>query len=104
MAVARKCDRCKSLYEIYDGIGFSDTNLNKWSSMKLCTHFTNDRYIEYDLCPNCMKALLSFINDGKKKVIPIIRKQCENCVHGQVEMGDVCIKCENYSNWEEYHE
>lgn len=100
MAVARKCDRCESLYEIYDGIGFSDSSYDKWSAMRLCPRFTNVRDREYDLCPNCMKALLSFINDGKKKEIPIICKKCETCVHGQFEIDDVCIKCEDHSNWE----
>lgn len=66
MATARKCDRCGSLYEIYDGIGFSE-NLSKWNSMMLYTHFSNVRNRDYDLCPDCMRALLSFINDGKKE-------------------------------------
>lgn len=66
---AKKCDRCGKLYEQYDGskefkeqgkanaIIFIDRNLdNKYWSRN-----------SYDLCPECMAQLVSFISEGKEK-------------------------------------
>lgn len=66
---AKKCDRCGKLYEQYDGskefkeqgkanaIIFIDRDLdNKYSSRN-----------SYDLCPECMAQLISFISEGKEK-------------------------------------
>ena len=103
MATARKCDRCGSLYEIYDGIGFSDANLNKWTGMMLCTYLSSSRNREYDLCPHCMRALLSFINDNKKE-IPIICKSCDTCIYGGITPEKKCKSCSPepglFLNWE----
>lgn len=104
MGIARKCDRCGSLYELYDGIGFTDANLSKWDGMMLTTRFSNSRNRDYDLCPYCMRALLSFINDGNKKEIPIICKSCDTCIYSGITPENKCKLCSPepglFLNWE----
>lgn len=89
MSVAKKCDRCGSLYEIYNGIGFTDANLSKWTGMILTTYCTNSRNREYDLCPHCMKALLSFLSKpDPKMVLDLMKKGDMDSIKKAFELRD----------------
>ena len=68
MADAKKCDRCKKYYDDYDGIAFSETLTNRYNRMHLIRSDDYDcRYKRFDLCPDCMSALISFIKQGEKQ-------------------------------------
>lgn len=89
MAIAKKCDRCGSLYEVYDGIGFTDTTHNKWTGMMLCAPYANGNNKAYDLCPNCMKALLSFLSKpSPKMVLDFMKKGDMDSIKKAFELRD----------------
>lgn len=68
MADAKKCDRCKKYYDDYDGVGFSEAlTANRYDRMNLIRADDYSRYKRYDLCPDCMSALISFIKQGEKQ-------------------------------------
>lgn len=66
---ARKCDVCGVLYECYDGAK-NFPNDGKANGFML---IDKDIYNEYwsrqsfDLCPECMKKLVDFINNRGEK-------------------------------------
>ncbi len=79
MADAKKCDRCGKYYDDYDGVGFPENSdgplentldlrmgKGKYDRMHLvrADDYGNRRF---DLCPDCMAALISFIKQGEKK-------------------------------------
>lgn len=66
MADAKKCDRCKEYYDDYRGVGFSEGQAG-YNRMVLvpANDYNGDR--RFDLCPDCMKALISFIKQGEKQ-------------------------------------
>ena len=67
MADAKKCDRCNGYYDDYDGVAFSEEpTANRYDRMNLVRADDCGRYKRYDLCPDCMKALISFIKQGEK--------------------------------------
>ncbi len=60
MSIAKKCDKCKCLYEVYNGIELK-SNGNKYNSMIISNGYKNKGY---DLCPNCMSSLIDWIKKG----------------------------------------
>lgn len=69
MADAKKCDRCGKYYDDYHGVVFSEAApSNKYDRMNLVRADDYEgRYKRFDLCPDCMKALISFIKQGEKQ-------------------------------------
>ncbi len=69
MADAKKCDRCGKYYDDYDGVAFSEAiTANRYDRMNLVR--ADDYYSKckrFDLCPDCMSALISFIKQGEKQ-------------------------------------
>lgn len=63
MSRAYKCDRCKKLYDVYDGIPLNGLG-NKYNGCILVGLYTN---YALDLCPDCMNALISFIKNGRNE-------------------------------------
>lgn len=65
MAMARKCDRCGSLYEEYDtkvkdAKGLSGVNGFAFTKRQLNgTHAFVEDYFK-DLCPDCLESLLAW--------------------------------------------
>jgi hypothetical protein len=71
MADAKKCDRCGNLYENYDGVEYYEDlsafgELVKFDEMRL-VRADGCGFRHFDLCPDCMTALISFIKQGEKK-------------------------------------
>ncbi len=65
MADAKKCDRCGKYYDDYDGVAFSEAvTRNKYDRMHLVRADDRGVYKKFDLCPDCMSALISFIKQG----------------------------------------
>lgn len=62
MSKAFKCDRCGKLYEGYRGIQLTDHG-NYYNIMQFVGGLGAFR--EYDLCPDCMQLLVTFITEGK---------------------------------------
>jgi len=62
MSNAKKCDRCKCLYEVYSGIELQSKG-NKYNSI----YFSNGYRDKYcDLCQNCMSFLIDWIKKGNQ--------------------------------------
>jgi len=61
MANAKKCDRCCSLYELYEGIDFGKDEY-KYNWLRLFTTH-GAAYKTYDLCPTCMTKVVAFLNN-----------------------------------------
>lgn len=62
--IAKKCDRCGKLYEHYDGSKNFKKN-GKANGLILIDRDLDKRYWsrnEYDLCPECMSQLVSFLS------------------------------------------
>ena len=58
---ARKCDRCNCFYDSYCGNRANDENAN---SIIFIDRDNENKYWTrnvYDLCPECMKAVILFI-------------------------------------------
>ena len=67
--IARKCDRCGKYYEPYrsnhDGFeeGVNGISFIHMKTNRECSSAVKDRY---DLCPECLRAAIAFIKEGKK--------------------------------------
>lgn len=61
MALARKCDRCGKLYEMYP----SNDESNVWTGVALIRRTVGfcDSSEPMDLCPACMIALEKYLNN-----------------------------------------
>lgn len=59
MSNAKKCDRCRKLYEFYDGYAVQNGG-NKYDTLSLFHHW-NTESRRYDLCPECMQSLIEWI-------------------------------------------
>lgn len=59
MAEAKKCDRCGNLYELYDGVLFKDSR--KYHAVKFASFNCSSAWL--DLCPDCMKKLVIFMEN-----------------------------------------
>ena len=67
MAIARKCDRCKKLYEYYP-IGIKGGKIQR-NAVRRCTVLSSG-YLDseddnLDLCPKCMEEFDEFMIGGK---------------------------------------
>ena len=83
MADAKKCDRCKKFYDVYDGIPFVNQNGNRYNCIDLrCEGYT--MYHHFELCEDCQKALYSFL-----KNVPVEKKTEETV---SKEMSDAAIE------------
>lgn len=63
MSRARKCDRCGSLYEFYQGTKITEDS----NAFLLIDRDMNNKYWSretYDLCPVCMDSFLQFLHIG----------------------------------------
>lgn len=57
MAIARKCDRCGELYELYNDTKFNNIRLIKDRPL------SNSVWVmDYDLCPSCAIMLEEWLN------------------------------------------
>lgn len=66
MAKAMKCDRCGNFYDVYNGYKYRE-NGNTYNNLYL----HNDAHgnaLNFDMCPICMDALISFMKGGKNDV------------------------------------
>lgn len=64
---AKKCDRCGKLYEQYEGSEVFEKH-GRANAIILIDSDLDNRYWHrktYDLCPECMAQLVSFISEGK---------------------------------------
>lgn len=59
MAIAKKCDRCGKLYELYDGVLFTDNR--KYYAVRFANDSISSRWL--DLCPDCMKQIIFFMEN-----------------------------------------
>lgn len=60
MSVAKKCDICGSLYELYNKRD-SETN---WNALILLNRSENDNHFSHpirDICPKCQKEIMKTI-------------------------------------------
>ena len=66
MAIAKKCDRCGKLYELYD---YRDSP-SKINGIMTLSFDSTDRYYKhgpYDLCPSCSTELMDWFNTSEEK-------------------------------------
>ena len=66
MAIAKKCDVCGKLYESYN-IKYDSKKPN---GVKFLSIDNNGKYFSYealDLCPECMKSIMSYIESLKEE-------------------------------------
>lgn len=62
MADAKKCDRCGALYELSDGDDVPSYCGRKIRKLAICNGtFDRGLITDYDLCPSCAKATMSFL-------------------------------------------
>lgn len=95
MAEARKCDRCKELYEL----SIEDQSRRDWpvdtkgavARLFLRTS-TDDRGDWYDLCPKCVESLKEWLEQPKlvKEIENEIYSQC--CVPKELLTGPPIYK------------
>lgn len=64
MSDAKKCDRCRKLYENYDGCKVQEGG-NSYNKVALLRGWT-DSFREYDLCPECMRLFIKWIKEYDK--------------------------------------
>lgn len=57
MAMAKKCDRCGKLYELYT----DDNGRNGFAYAKIDRPGQANFFMAYDLCPECMKLFTGFM-------------------------------------------
>ena len=93
MANAKKCDRCDRLYEIYDGIPVTEKGF-KYNIARVIGAESIHR--TYDLCPDCMIKLISFLNNESIKY----NLGCEDCANiDKRPTEEPCKDCmHNYVN------
>lgn len=64
--IARKCDRCGKLYELYSKKYCANEKEFEIDAMSLLGFNARgdicDRQVFYDLCPNCLEEAVSFIS------------------------------------------
>lgn len=62
MADAKKCDRCGELYELSDKDDVPTCCGRKVRKVAICSGtFDMGLIADYDLCPSCAKAAMSFL-------------------------------------------
>ncbi len=67
--LARKCDRCGTLYEHYAGKNLFEGD-EEANGVVLVDRNLKQQYFEgitYDLCPKCMVGLIHFLKDHNPK-------------------------------------
>ncbi len=70
MANAYECDRCGKLYKMYH----DKKMVNPWASNEVIApnricfaeHLSTERWIDYDLCPDCMAKAINFISNKEE--------------------------------------
>lgn len=67
MADAKKCDRCGNLYEKYEGLKLDYKGVRDIRWDRMCFVSKDNFHKYFDLCPDCMAALISFIKQGEKQ-------------------------------------
>lgn len=67
--IARKCDRCGKYYEPYradNGSCARNVNGMAFVHKTISGGYSGDDDDGYDLCPECLRAAIAFIKEGKK--------------------------------------
>lgn len=54
MANAKKCDRCKSYYDLYDNVANGATQIEFIRAFGFCVK-------KVDLCPDCMRQISEWV-------------------------------------------
>lgn len=74
--LAKKCDRCGKLYEIYKS-KFAETSF-QINAVSLINRSKHEETINtsdiYDLCFDCMESLIQFLTDRDSEVIGKIKQ------------------------------
>ena len=65
MAIAKKCDICGKLYEVYNNKAGDDPNGLKFLNITANREFYNSSEL-IDCCPDCMKSILQLIQRLKR--------------------------------------
>lgn len=68
MSVAKKCDICGALYELYN-IKNSEKN---WNAIRFYNRDWNDRHFQHgilDICPECQKAISDLMKVRKGETV-----------------------------------
>lgn len=63
--VAKKCDRCGNLYELYN-TKESKNNINGILTANIDNHQQYFRHGPYDLCPYCSNEFMDWFNSYRK--------------------------------------
>lgn len=80
MALAKKCDRCGTYFDVYkmhikrQGRQITTEGLIKIKGVSL-------KDIEMDLCEECMEKLLAFLVIFVEDVDHVYKRQCDKCIH-----------------------
>ena len=64
MAVAAKCDRCGSFYDLYSIKGVRGHLVND-----IALRYCNITKESFDMCPNCMMLFIDWMTIGAKKEV-----------------------------------
>lgn len=97
MAIAKKCDICGELYEVYNLGAGERVNPN---GIMLISEDGVGGYIKnkkIDCCPECMESIKLHIDSLKnsKKPIDSNRKNCLYCYNKYaLPLGSLCTACE----------
>ncbi len=62
---AKKCDRCKKLYELYNGGPEYDFS-NAIQTINIGEDEKNVIHREFELCPDCMSKLIQYLYNEKE--------------------------------------
>ena len=67
--LAKKCDRCGKFYELYtEKSKCRAKDVNGIAFVHICTNgdYSGTKSDGYDLCPECLNAVIDFVNGGTK--------------------------------------
>ena len=69
--LAKKCDRCKKLYEYYMGkYERIEKRVNTTAVYHRYADGSSDKMVEsFDLCPCCMEDLVKYLTDPDSEVV-----------------------------------
>lgn len=66
MADAKKCDVCGKFYNIYSEVEIKDVGTFVGCKLLFTNAYANTRYMNLDLCSDCMIKVHSLLNDIAK--------------------------------------